>query len=135
MRLLLSIAILVCVNSMHAKEIFVAPLGNDLGTGSRENPFASFERALEETKKFAGQEAVNVWFFEGTYYLDRTLLLGAEYSGTAAYPLVFSALPGARVSVKGSRLLDQLDWEEYRDGIFVTKVPHELDLRSAIYQW
>lgn len=116
----------MCLNSLHAKEIFVAPLGNDQGAGTRESPYATFEKALEETKKYAGQEAVNVWFFEGTYYLERTLLIGAEYSGTAAYPVVFSALPGARVSIKGSRLMNQLEWKEYKDGIFVTEIPHGL---------
>ncbi len=75
-----------------AKEIFVAPTGSDDNNGSGNAPFASFERALLETKEFAGKQAMYVWFEAGTYYLSNTLVLNEEYSGTTDKPIVFSAL-------------------------------------------
>ena len=98
MKSTLVFALLLLSYSLSAKEIFVAPLGNDGGAGSKESPFASFERALEETRKFAGKEALTVWFEEGSYYLDQTLRLGHEYSGSPEHPVIFSALPGARLA-------------------------------------
>lgn len=64
------ITLLLLVNQLLAKEIYVFPLGNDQGTGTSENPFATFFRALAKAKQLAGQEAVTVWFSEGSYYLD-----------------------------------------------------------------
>ena len=48
------ILLILLANSLPAKEFFVAPFGNDQGAGSKKSPFASFERALEETRKLAG---------------------------------------------------------------------------------
>jgi hypothetical protein len=114
---------LFCSSVAFAKDIYVSPVGSDSNTGSKENPFASFERALDEVKKSAGKETLTVWFNEGTYYLSETLLFEREWSGTPEKPIVFSALPGAKVTVKGSKLLQQLNWEEYKDGIYVCNVP------------
>lgn len=110
-------------NFLTAKDIFVSPIGNDNAEGTKENPFSSFGRALSETSLYAGKEAVYIWFNTGTYYLEKTIEIGSELSGSPAYPLVFSALPGAEVIIKGSRLLNLPDWSEYKDGIFVSSVP------------
>ena len=126
MKIKLLIAFLLCANSLLAKEIFVDPQGNNQGAGTREDPFASFERALTETKKFAGKEPITIWFNEGSYYLNQTIEIEKECSGTTDNPIVFSALPGAKVTVKGSQHLDELNWKEHRDGIFVTELPHGL---------
>lgn len=120
------ILLLLLANGISAKEIFVSPSGNDRGEGTRENPFATFARALVEVKEFAGKEPLSIWFNEGTYYLSETIEFKHEWSGSAENPIVFSALPGAEVIVKGSKLLDQLSWSEYRNGIYVTKVPAKL---------
>lgn len=126
MKIKLLIVFLLCANSLLGKEIFVAPLGNDQGEGTKESPFATFERALAETKLFARKEAVNIWFYEGSYSLSETILLENECSGTPEKPIIFSALPGAKVIVKGSQQLDLLEWKEYRDGIYVAEVPASL---------
>jgi hypothetical protein len=126
MRFKFAILFLLLVGQLIAKEIFVSPSGNDLGEGTQESPFATFSRALTEVKKFAGTETVNVWFNEGNYYLDQTMVLGSEHSGTSKNPVIFSALPGAKVTIKGSKRLENLDWREYKDGIWVTTVPEGL---------
>lgn len=110
-----------------AKDIFVSPLGNDSGNGTKSKPFSTIERALKVIPKFAGKERVNVWFYEGTYYLNETIKLGSEYSGTIDNPVIFSALPGARVTIKGSNKFEHLNWTEYQDGIFVTQLPEKFD--------
>ena len=116
------IVFLVLTNMLYAEEIFVSPLGNDSNQGSRERPFASFSKALDEVKKYAGKESVTVWFNAGCYYLDKTIELTKEYSGTSDYPVVFSALPGAKVIIKGSKQLEYLNWREFKAGIYVTQL-------------
>lgn len=108
---------------LSAKEIFVSPTGNDKGEGTLKSPYATFSKALTETKKFAGKEAVNVWFTEGVYHLDKTLEIGHEYAGTAKFPVVFSAMSGAKVTIKGSKRLDNVQWRTYKEGIYVASMP------------
>ncbi|MEO9894153.1 chitobiase/beta-hexosaminidase C-terminal domain-containing protein [Aurantibacter sp.] len=109
-----------------AEDIFISVLGNDKNNGTKSAPFASFDRAVKELVKYAGNEAVTVWFTEGTYYLDETILLDSSVSGTEKYPIVFSNMAGAEVIIKGSKLLEKLRWKKYNEHIYVTKVPTNL---------
>lgn len=116
--------VLLCsIQVFGAQDIFISEKGNDRNIGSKSAPFATFGRAVEELHKFAGKEPVTVWFAAGTYYLEKTILLGPELSGTAENPVVFSSEPGAEVIIKGSSLLNELRWKHYKDGIYVAKLP------------
>jgi len=110
------------------KEFYVSPSGNDGNLGTKSNPYLSFERALEQVKKYAGKEAITIWFHSGEYYLEETIVLGNDYSGTLEHPVLFSALPGAEVIIKGSQQLKQLNWTLYKNGIYQTKVPSGLTI-------
>ncbi len=123
MKIQLLISFLLLANAVFAKDIYVSPNGSDANSGSKAQPFFSFERVLSEVEKYSGKEKLTVWFFDGDYHLDETLLLDQKYSGTESYPVVFSALPGAKVTMKGSKVLDQLKWKNYKKGIYVTDVP------------
>lgn len=123
MRFKIAVIFLLLASQLTAKEIFVSASGNDQGKGTQDSPFASFSRALVEVKKFAGKETVTVWFNEGDYYLEKTIVIGPEYSGTEEFPVTIAALPGAKVSIKGSKRLENLDWRAYKDGIWVSTVP------------
>ncbi|EOR94589.1 hypothetical protein ADIARSV_2187 [Arcticibacter svalbardensis MN12-7] len=109
-----------------AKEIYVSSIGSDKNVGTKVQPFLSFERALLETKKFAGKEPVHVWFLEGDYYLNKTITIGIESSGSLKNPVLFSALPGSKVNIKGSKELKNLKWNAYKNGIYVASVPSGL---------
>jgi hypothetical protein len=125
-RTIFLIAFFFLVNQLGAKEIFVSPCGDDNNSGSKQEPFLSLERAVLETQKYAGKEAVHVWFEEGTYYLDQTLEIGPEMSGSSEFPIVYAAQMGAKVTVKGSLLLKDPKWTPYQDGIYVTDIPEGL---------
>ncbi len=119
--------VLCCVaNLIFAKDIYISTSGSDSNPGSKEQPFETIAKALIEVKNFAGKEAVNVWFFPGDYHITSSIMLDAEYSGTEECPIIFSALPGAEVKIKGSKVLDQLNWRKYKPGIYVTEVPEGL---------
>ena len=112
-----------CGQTAKAIDIYISTMGEDASKGSKEAPFNSLLRALLETKNYAGKEEVNIWLLEGTYYLEKTIVIGPEFSGTEEFPITIAALPGAKVTIKGSKQLENLDWREYKDGIWVSPVP------------
>jgi hypothetical protein len=76
-------------------------------------------------RTLAGREPVTLHLLEGVHYLDRTLVLTAEDSGTAQAPVVWRAVEeGAAVLSGGSKL--DLSWEPYREGMFKARVPDGL---------
>jgi hypothetical protein len=123
----LFILILCASQYINAHDIFISPLGDDTNDGTKMHPFKTVEKSLEELKKYVGTETVTVWFNQGDYYLENTIKLGSEYSGTKEYPVVFSALPGAEVNIKGSKKLENLDWKQYKNGIYVSQLPRDLN--------
>ena len=125
-KLFVLMMVLFLSNIMSARDVYVSSIGNDANDGSKNNPFRTINRALIDVKKLAGKETVTVWFSAGCYYLNETIVLGNEFSGTERNPVVFSALPGAKVTVKGAKKLDQLKWSKYKNGIYVCKVPSGL---------
>ncbi|WP_179338488.1 chitobiase/beta-hexosaminidase C-terminal domain-containing protein [Winogradskyella ludwigii] len=121
------IALFVFGNAF-AKDIYVSSKGDDANSGTKNSPYLSFEKALQEVKKYAGNEAVTVWFTSGDYYLNKTIEIGSAYSGTEKYPVVFSVIPGAKVIIKGSQRLEHLEWKAYKNGIYQTQVPEGLSM-------
>ena len=75
-------------------EFYVATDGNDNGTGTIEQPFASLEKARYAIRK-ARQEVKNVAFSiflrEGAYSLSKSFVMQAEDGGTKENPLRISA--------------------------------------------
>lgn len=122
----ISFIILVVSQSTFSRDLYVSIAGNDLNTGTKELPFATLQKAIGESQKIAGKETVTIWVGEGTYYISETLLFDASFSGTNENPFTITSLPGASVTVKGSKLLDGLQWKEYQHGIYVSKLPEKL---------
>ncbi|MCL5129576.1 chitobiase/beta-hexosaminidase C-terminal domain-containing protein [Algibacter sp. L4_22] len=125
--LIFVITISFTLKSYAIHEIYVSTEGSDQNSGIKSAPFATFGRAVKALEKFSGKEAVTVWFTEGTYYLNETILLNSKLSGTAENPIVFSSLPGNEVFIKGSKLLKSLPWKTYKSGVYVTEVPEHLN--------
>ena len=79
-----------------AANIYVATTGNDLNSGTVNDPFATFERARDETRVLvnSGVDQVNVYFRGGTYYLPATVLLNQLDKGTTSTEIVYRNYPG-----------------------------------------
>jgi hypothetical protein len=89
-------------------DLYVATNGRDAWPGTREEPFASLERAREAIRqlKSAGQfpaGGVTVRLREGIYPRADTFVLTAEDSGTAEAPIVYRAEKDERVRLIGGR--------------------------------
>jgi hypothetical protein len=91
------------------------------GSGTPESPAGSLEAARDVARASGrlGKEPVTIRVRAGTYRLDRTLVLGAEDSGSEAAPVrwVGEGVGGAEVVVSGAMRLE-VKWEAWRDGIY-----------------
>ncbi len=82
--------------------IFVAPDGNDRNLGTKSSPVATLQKAKELVKT---KGAKVVYFREGDYYMDRTVVFNNEDSGTKVSPIIYTAYEDERVRFTGSKVL------------------------------
>jgi hypothetical protein len=73
------VAFAICANAS-AADFHVAPNGSDASPGSKEQPFATLEKACAAAR---GQAGSTVWLHGGTYWMDKTLVLTPADSGLA----------------------------------------------------
>lgn len=110
-----------------AAELWVAPRAPEGGTGTRERPLATLEQARDALRalraaKTLPAEGVTVWLRGGTYEVRQSLALGAEDSGTAKGPIVYSAAPGERVTLFGGALLQPQWFTPVRDEALLQRI-------------
>lgn len=106
---------------------FVATDGNDAWSGKlpvpnaqkTDGPFAMLQRArgaVRELKEKNGlKEPVTVMVRGGKYYLEETLVLGPEDSGTRDFPITYTAYPGEKPILSGGRKVT--GWKPYKGKI------------------
>ncbi len=106
-------------------DLVVSPDGDDSNDGSLENPLKTFEKAKELLRNSASDEAVTVWFREGTYLIDNTVVFTAEDRGNVLY----RSYPGEDVSFSGAKKISGSWSETTINGVdaFVTDMPVESD--------
>ncbi len=113
------------------QEFYVSVTGNDNGDGSKENPFATLERARQAVDavndNMTGNIIVNVG--AGDYYLDQTIQFGPSDSGTNGYDVIYRSSDGlakARIiggkKVSGWTLADESDEAYDLDPSMIGKV-------------
>ena len=105
-----------------AQPYYVAPAGDDANAGTLARPFASLQRAQAAVRQKPGA----VYLRGGTYYLPATLVFTAQDSGTQDAPVIYEAYENEKPVISGGVRLEKLDWQPYRNGIFQTKVPDDL---------
>ena len=105
-------------------EFHVSPNGNDDADGGPRSPFATIRRAQLEAHEHLGREAVTVWLGAGVHYLEKTLRLTHEDSGTEKFPVTYRGKDDAVIS--GGRFL-ALEWESAENGVFRARTPADLE--------
>lgn len=86
---------------------------------------ATLEYAWKKASRQAGRRSITI-YCEGTNYLSTPILITNETSGTPEHPIRFSSYPGQKAVISGSRILWNLCWKEYKNGIMQTQVEEEL---------
>lgn len=105
--------------------LYVSPSGSDHHPGTAEKPMATLEYAWKKASRQAGRRSITI-HCEGTNYLSAPILITNETSGTPEHPIRFSSYPGQKAVISGSRILRNLRWKEYKNGIMQAKVEEEL---------
>ena len=82
--------------------IFVAPSGNDNNIGDISSPIKTLQRAKELVKE---RSIKYVYFREGEYFMDKTVVFTLEDSGTETHPINYLAYNGEKVRFTGSKQL------------------------------
>ncbi|MDF7824775.1 right-handed parallel beta-helix repeat-containing protein [Pontiellaceae bacterium B12227] len=113
-------ALALLAGQAHAEDLYVSPAGNDSNPGTKELPVATFGRAVEKVRPYAGKVPVTVRFADGVYYLPETMVLTPADSGTKKNPVIYKADNEGGAVLSGGSKLD-LKWKPYRDGIFQAK--------------
>jgi len=92
-------------------ELYVAVNGSDLNQGTKDMPFATFERArlairqLSQTNSLP-KGGVMVYIRGGKYFRGKSFELTADDSGTIDKPIVYRAYPGEQVRIIGGKEID-----------------------------
>jgi hypothetical protein len=85
---------------LFAGDAYVSPRGSDENPGTRDQPFASLEKALAAVRE-AGPGTV--WLAEGEYFLGEGLALDKGLSGTDAAPVVIRSEVPHKARLTGAR--------------------------------
>ena len=107
---LLAFCILWLCRSASALDLHIAPNGNDAQPGTKEEPFATLERARDEVRKLKKEQGlpkggVTVSVHGGAYVRGNSFALSAEDSGTADAPIIYQAVKGEPVRFIGGRVV------------------------------
>ena len=70
---------------MGENDLIVAPYGDDSNEGSLEAPLKTFERAKELLKNNGSDEAITVWFREGSYLIEDTVKFNSADKSNVLY--------------------------------------------------
>lgn len=114
--------------SAWSREIYVSPSGSDTAPGSRENPVATLQRALDLGKGSYGRDSVTIFLRQGTYRQSEPVVIGPDCSGTERFPVKIAAYPGEKAVITSSRALD-CEWRPYEGDMLVADIPGGASLR------
>lgn len=146
MKSFLCLILLLSVGLSFAAEttFYVSPTGNDHWSGTlsspdrtkTDGPFATVQRARDAIRglKAKGPLTAPVLVFVrgGTYFFAEPLALSGDDSGSTECPITYAAMPGEKVSLRGSQPLT--GWQPYRGSIYQAKLPLELLATGAFWQ-
>ncbi len=122
-------------------DFYISPDGRDNGSGSKEQPFATFERARDAVraviKNDGHKTAITVWVYSGTYRFTKTLRLDSLDSGTQKFPVIYRSMSGANVRINGGQSLDPSAFHAVQDQKILSRLTSDtrqhvvqIDLRS-----
>jgi hypothetical protein len=117
-------SLLLSANVQAQTTFFVSPEGNDADMGIQAKPFASINRALMEVRKTSGN--VKLYLMGGTYYLSQPIVFTPEDSRKENETLTILNFENQKVAISGGRMVLNLIWKEYQNGIWQAKVEQDL---------
>jgi hypothetical protein len=105
--LLILILLFIGISPVYARNIYVAPNGNDSSQGTIDQPLATFQGARDiiRTLGIAGKEHINVYFRGGTYEVANSVLFEPKDSGSADFPITYQGYQNETAILSGGKVL------------------------------
>jgi len=104
-----------------AVDLYVAPSGNDANPSTKEQPFASLERAREAARDAKATAAVTVHVRGGRYELAQPLEFNAADSGAKEQPVTWCAYQDEKPVVSGGTVVT--GWRRHDERLWAADVP------------
>ncbi|MDR1895818.1 MAG: right-handed parallel beta-helix repeat-containing protein, partial [Prevotellaceae bacterium] len=101
-------------------QFHVSPEGSDTNVGTQKAPFRTVEKALVEAGKSQGD--ITIFLHEATYRLSSPLIFTPKDVSTADKSLTIRSFPGEKAVISGSKVLENLKWKPYKNGILQTQI-------------
>lgn len=122
----LALHALAAAQAKREHAFYVAPGGNDGASGANaQEAFATLERARDAVRQLKGsrkwQGPISVYLRGGMYWRTEPLILGAEDSGTQAWPVTYAAQAGEKAVINGGRKI--AGWARHEKNLWVAEVP------------
>lgn len=114
-----------------AHRIYVSAEGNDdTGSGTKESPFTSIERAKEAVRELSKSDGdIVMEIGDGFYSLDETLTFTPEDSGNENCTIYYEAAEGANPIISGGKEVEG-EWTDEGNGIYSIEYKRDRKLRS-----
>lgn len=96
---------------------YVSPEGNDANPGSKEKPFKTIQKALDES---VHSNIRLILLKEGIYQLDKPIVVKPEHSGDSTL-LIIQPETNAKTIVSGGTEIT--GWVKQENGLWVTEIP------------
>ncbi|MBN1543192.1 right-handed parallel beta-helix repeat-containing protein [candidate division KSB1 bacterium] len=120
--------ILLIAVPLWALEYTISPSGNDDWPGTTAQPFRTLEHARDAIRHIKATDGlpsngVTVWLRQGVYELNQSFELSELDSGTPEQRISYSAYPGEKVTLTGSRLLPPSSFAPVSKGHLLQRLP------------
>jgi len=110
--------------------IHVAPAGSDTNPGTLEKPLATLYAAQQMVRGLPRNDRIVVSIADGSYYLDKPLILGSADSGASRAPVSWRAV-GSKARLVGGVLL-RTSWEKHAGNIWKTTVDKNMAIEQLL---
>jgi len=103
---LIIVTALVAISCSKEDVFYVSTEGSDHNAGTKEQPFATLEKAIDTAQKLRTGETdkqITVFLREGVYFQEKGIIVRSETKGVESLPLTISAYESEEVILSGSK--------------------------------
>nr|WP_145157367.1 Ig-like domain-containing protein [Paenibacillus terrae] len=109
------------------KSLYVAINGSDTNNGSKNHPFKTLEKARDAIRKLKAKDGlpaggVTVYLREGRYERSGSFDLNEQDSGEAGKPIKYTAYPGEKVTLSGSKRIGKSAFTPVTDQAILNRI-------------
>lgn len=125
--LALAVLLFMPLAALHAADFHIAPNGNDAQSGSKDQPFATLERARDAVRQLKASskyptDGVTVWVHGGVYFRERSFDLNEYDSGQPGALVVYAAAPGETPRLVGGKSVPASAFKPVTDPAFLSRI-------------